>query len=550
MKYFKTRKHKVSPEFLQRLLAVLGLFLIILVLFLAIFFSQKQGPLQPGAGNDAFVTRIGNKLYLNGHVFRFAGANLHWLGSFDDGQYPTFAQIDTGFADANEMNATVIRGMTLGVSVSCANCIEPSLNHFNEQAFKTIDYSIKVAASYHMHLIIPLVQNYQSFPHGSIWTFIKWRGLSNANQFYTNPTVIQDYKNYIAHVLNHVNQYTGIAYKDDPTIMAWATGNELNQATNSWTEMIAEYIKSIAPHQLVEDGRGYDYTGDPSQFQDPAIDLITSHFYPVNLQKMENDAELALLYNKAYYIGEWDWCNCNGGPPLSTILSTIENTPAIAGDTFWQLYPQGVRGNDQYSLEYPGQTPNFRQRAQLLTEHGLKMKEISKGALQTPTASLIPTASTAAASTPVSHFPLLIDAGGLGGVDSHGARWLADTGYIGGQVVDRGPIKIENTNDAWLYRTERYGMSGYSFTVPNGKYLVQLDFAETYPGITSAGQRVFSVDVQGIELSHLDVFQEAGGRDIALVKSFHVTVTNGKLTITFIQEVQSPEINAIEIQQQ
>jgi hypothetical protein len=116
--------------------------------------------------------------------------------------------------------------------------------------------------------------------------------------------------------------------------------------------------------------------------------------------------------------------------------------------------------------------------------------------------------------------------------------------------VNRGPIKIENTDDAWLYRTERYGMAGYSFTVPNGKYLVQLDFAETYPGITHPGQRVFSVDVQGVRLSHLDVFQEAGGRDIALVKSFQVTVTNGKLIITFVKEIQNPVIDAIEIQRQ
>lgn len=358
-----------------------GLFLIALVLCLAVFFWHNAQPTKRQVPNTSpFVSRQGNTLYLDGQPFRFAGTNLHWLGSFDNGPYPTSAQIDAGFADANKMHATVIRAMSLGVSVGCDLCIEPSLNNFNEQAFHTIDYSIKVAASYHMHLIIPLVQNWQGFPHGSIWTFTGWRGLSEGDQFFINPAVIQDYKNYVAHILNHVNQYTGVAYKDDPTIMAWATGNELSDAPDDWTEMIAEYIKSLAPHQLVEDGRDYEYFSDIGhlgQFQNQAVDLIAGHFYPINLRALLLSAQVAQQYNKAYYIGEWDWCNCNGGPPLSSILAMIEDTPAIAGDTFWQLYPRGVDGTDKYSLKFPGQTPDFRHRVQLLATHAMRMSTMT-----------------------------------------------------------------------------------------------------------------------------------------------------------------------------
>ena len=62
-------------------------------------------------------------------------------------------------------------------------------------------------------------------------------------------------------LLTHVNQYTGVAYKDDPTIMAWETGNELGgwmlnggAPPAAWTLEIAAYIKSLAPNQLVSDG--------------------------------------------------------------------------------------------------------------------------------------------------------------------------------------------------------------------------------------------------------------------------------------------------------
>lgn len=40
-------------------------------------------------------------------------------------------------------------------------------------------------------------------------------------------------------------------------------------------------------------------------------------------------------------------------------------------------------------------------------------------------------------------------------------------------------MKIENTRDAWIYRTEHWGMSYVSLPLPNGKYLVKLRFAET-----------------------------------------------------------------------
>ena len=54
-------------------------------------------------------------------------------------------------------------------------------------------------------------------------------------------------------------------------------------------------------------------------------------------------------------------------------------------------------------------------------------------------------------------------------------------------------------------------MSGFSQTVVNGKYIVKLHFAETFEGVTDAGQRVFTVDVEGHKIKNLDVYAKAGG---------------------------------------
>jgi len=144
---------------------------------------------------------------------------------------------------------------------------------------------------------------------------------------------------------------------------------------------------------------------------------------------------------------------------------------------------------------------------------------------------------------------LRVDAGGSSDyTDSNNNVWSADNGFSGGTAVDRGNISISNTNDQRIYQTERYGMSGYRFNVTNNLYRVKLHFAETSGSISSAGQRVFSVNVEGQTLSNIDVFSEAGGRNAALVKTVDVDVNDGQLTIDFIPSVQNAEINGIEIE--
>ena len=65
--------------------------------------------------------------------------------------------------------------------------------------------------------------------------------------------------------------------------------------------------------------------------------------------------------------------------------------------------------------------------------------------------------------------------------------------------------------------------------------------------IKAAGQRVFSVSVQGNELKDLDIFKEVGARK-ALIKMFNVTVTDGKLSILFRKSDKGvPIINGIEV---
>jgi len=132
--------------------------------------------------------------------------------------------------------------------------------------------------------------------------------------------------------------------------------------------------------------------------------------------------------------------------------------------------------------------------------------------------------------------------------DSAGNEWLADEGFEGGETIARDPdLKIENTEDPDLYRSERYSMESFSQELPNGKYQVRLHFAETFDEITGPGGRIFSFNVNGQEFKDFDVAEKAGGVRRAYVEEVDVDVTDGKLTITFTPDVQNPEINGIEI---
>jgi len=131
--------------------------------------------------------------------------------------------------------------------------------------------------------------------------------------------------------------------------------------------------------------------------------------------------------------------------------------------------------------------------------------------------------------------------------DSAGNVWLPDQGFADGQTYAVTNAAVTNTPNPALYRTERYSMTAYHFVVPNGKYTVKLHFAEVYSGITEAGQRVFSFNVQGHEFKDFDIWVKAGGFGKAYVESVNVEVTDGKLNITFTPNVENPKVCGIEI---
>lgn len=129
-------------------------------------------------------------------------------------------------------------------------------------------------------------------------------------------------------------------------------------------------------------------------------------------------------------------------------------------------------------------------------------------------------------------------------MSSDGTEYAADTGYSGGLTYSNS-ASISGTTDDTLYHSERYGDCTYSATVPNGRYLVTLHFAETFH--PQAGLRSFDVLMEGTEyISDLDMYTLVGG-NAAYVTETYVTVSDGELNIEFVTDLENAKINAIKV---
>src|SRR5665647_2451835 len=140
---------------------------------------------------------------------------------------------------------------------------------FNDGAngLEKLDYMVAKAAEEGVRLVLPLTNNWANF--GGIDQYNAWAGAQYHSDFYTDPTMRQWYKDWISHLLNRVNTITGVAYKDDPTIMAWELANEPrcggsglfprdpgcnSDMLTAWVDEMSTYIKSIDDNHLVGTG--------------------------------------------------------------------------------------------------------------------------------------------------------------------------------------------------------------------------------------------------------------------------------------------------------
>lgn len=314
--------------------------------------------------NTGFVQRDGSRLVLDGETFRFSGPNIYWLGLDENVggvDYPTAFRIADTLDSAARMGSTVVRThMMTSTGQNDANplAIMPSLGQYNDEAFATIDFAIAYAGTLGIRLILPLTDEWQYY-HGGHRDFTTPLGLSSAD-FYSDDRAIAAYQDYVAMILGRTNELTGIPYVNDPTIMAWELGNELEGMTAPWIEEQVDFIRQRAPQQLVAAGRRFDI--DPDTLAVPALDIVDVHYYPPTATRVSADAATVAAAGKVYMAGEY--ASTAASPAL---LDPLVTDPNVTGMLFWSQFGNNDRGglvphDDGFTLHAPGASDGERGR--------------------------------------------------------------------------------------------------------------------------------------------------------------------------------------------
>ena len=364
-------------------------------------FSDSDNSLKSGDGSNnptssSFVQIQNSNFVVDGEVMRFAGTNAYYL--------PNYEKLNTGVVNRaldlfQDTGITVVRmwgfydGFDCGYSKNDPNenVIQTAPGEYSESALRDLDNVIAKGKDRGIGFIIPFINYWDEL--GGICQYNTWAGASNPSKnmefFMSNPDTQKWFKDYIDMLLNRVNTVTGIAYKDEPAIVAWQIMNEGRNSggdptvLRDWYQEMAQYIKSIDSNHLVGTGEeGFD-DGTPSEYSIseysntyvlraqvgssyvlntaiPEIDFGSAHWYPTEFgfgsavsddllraQRawLSDHKNIAENHGKPFIIGEFGLPSYGNERVNEMYNALYEHAESIQldGNLLWQLVADGTK---------------------------------------------------------------------------------------------------------------------------------------------------------------------------------------------------------------
>lgn len=242
----------------------------------------------------SFVDRDGTDFVVDGSEFRYAGVNNNHLPVRPWGrQY-----VDRLLDYVAGHGVSVVR--TWGFPPAWTDAtVHPEPGTFRDEWFDHFDYVLLAAKRRGIRLVLPLINNWHGPGHApGPAAYAEWSDTATTrNDFFDDAQATEYYYNYVEHVLTHENQYTGVEYRNDPTVLLWEVGNQMEyhderrgEPLTEWYDAAARHIKSIDDTHLVGTGMA-GATGDVYErwnvrnayvetHRSDAIDACCFHTYP------------------------------------------------------------------------------------------------------------------------------------------------------------------------------------------------------------------------------------------------------------------------------
>ncbi|MEU1972707.1 cellulase family glycosylhydrolase [Microbacterium sp. NPDC019599] len=345
-----------------------------------------------------FIKAKGSQLQLAGKTYEFAGTNNYYLGYkspamvdavLDDAKAAGFDAIRTwGSQDYQNPDGTgSVHQNFEGVWYQAwdAAAGKPVVNT-GADGLQKLDYAIAEAGERGLKLVIPFTNNWNAF--GGMDQYVRWAGLDEHADFYTDPTIKSWFKSWIETLLNRTNSITGVMYKDDPTILSWELANEPRctsagvypngtcdtSTITGWANEMSTYVKSIDKNHLLSAGdegffcrpdsqwtltQKYGASGYGPGFGENCadgvdtialaslknIDWMSMHLYPDHWKTtvdwgtgwITEHARAAAKIGKPVYLGEFGVMDkATRMPTYKKWLETIRLT-GVDGTLYWML---------------------------------------------------------------------------------------------------------------------------------------------------------------------------------------------------------------------
>ncbi|HET7543909.1 MAG TPA: beta-mannosidase [Polyangiaceae bacterium] len=263
-----------------------------------------------------FVRRTGMRLMLDGKPYRFAGANI-WYGAYlgADAAYGNRARLGRELDRLQALGIDNLRILAGAEEGPLRNSIKPgfrSKDQWNEGLLLGLDHCLAELAKRGMKAVLYL-SNFWEWS-GGFGTYLwyatgqymdmadsahPWPEFPDHNAgFYGSRAAVAMFQAHVQRLVGRSNGVTGVAYKDDPTIMAWQLCNEPRPGVSEeviaatlpayleWIRTSAALIRSLDPNHLVS--LGHEGTiamaGSEARVAEAHehVDYVTAHVWPLN----------------------------------------------------------------------------------------------------------------------------------------------------------------------------------------------------------------------------------------------------------------------------
>jgi len=263
-----------------------------------------------------FVRRDGMRLILDGKPYRFVGANI-WYGAYlgADAAYGDRARLERELDRLKALGVSNLRILAGAEEGPLKNSIKPGFRTkegWNETLLQGLDYCLAEVDKRGMKAVLYLSNFWEwSGGFGSYLWYATGQYLDMADPghpwpefpdhnagFYRSKLAVEMFQDHVRKLVTRSNHVSGIAYKDDTTIMAWQLCNEPRPGVTEsviaealptyydWIRSTAELIRSLDSKHLVSLGHeGTIASGDREDRVAEAhrhIDYVTAHIWPLN----------------------------------------------------------------------------------------------------------------------------------------------------------------------------------------------------------------------------------------------------------------------------